>query len=349
MAGIAPVRIGVLNDFPSGDGGKATETALHLGFNDVRTTGRLDREVELLSCDVAGLPMGSEHDVTVGFGSLADAGCLLVIGPAISDNGLIVRPLGDAVGLATINYTGGEQTRSEWAFQYQVGSLEEEPAVLAARLATRGLRRPAVVHDRSPVGRRYAQCFDDAADVLGLEIVGRSTISPVADTVTDALLRLRPAEPDSLVYLGLGITSGPVAAGLADLGWDVPVVANSALMFGYIRPEWRDGWRGWEYLDAIADDNESRRRLAALDAPSAAGPVGCALFDMGRLVGEALARTDHLTRGGIRDALERIKLLPATCGVEGTTMGFGHYDHGALTGQFLVLREWRDGKTVQVG
>jgi hypothetical protein len=29
-------------------------------------------------------------------------------------------------------------------------------------------------------------------------------------------------------------------------------------------------------------------------------------------------------------------------------VGFGHYDHAALKGQYLVLREWRDGKTVQV-
>ena len=29
-------------------------------------------------------------------------------------------------------------------------------------------------------------------------------------------------------------------------------------------------------------------------------------------------------------------------------MGFGAWDHGALKGEFLVLREWRDGKTVQV-
>jgi hypothetical protein len=29
-------------------------------------------------------------------------------------------------------------------------------------------------------------------------------------------------------------------------------------------------------------------------------------------------------------------------------MGFGTYDHAALKGQYLVLREWRDGKTVQV-
>lgn len=348
MPGITPVRIGVLNDFPSADGGKANETALRLGFDDVRATGRLDREIELVTRDVAGLPIGSEHAVTEGFRDLADAGCLLVVGPAISDNGLIVRPLGDAAELATVNYTGGEQTRSVWAFQYQVGSLEEEPAVLAARLAERGLRRPGVVHDRSPVGKRYAEYFDDAAAAIGLEIVGRSTISPVAETVTDALTRLRPAEPDALVYLGLGMTSGPVAVALAELDWRLPVVANSALMFGYVRPEWRDGWRGWEYLDVIADDNATRVRLAGLDAPSAAGPVGCALFDIGRLIGEALARTDHLTRAGLRDALERVKLLPATCGVDGTTMGFGHQDHGALKGRYLVLREWRDGETVQV-
>jgi len=29
-------------------------------------------------------------------------------------------------------------------------------------------------------------------------------------------------------------------------------------------------------------------------------------------------------------------------------MGFGYYDHAALKGEYLVLREWRDGRTVQV-
>ena len=126
------------------------------------------------------------------------------------------------------------------------------------------------------------------------------------------------------------------------------MVANSALMFGYPRPEWRDGWAGWEYLDAVADDNERRRALAADDRALAAAPVTCALVDIGRLAAEAIARADHLTRDGIRDALERVKRLPAACGYEGTTMGFGVYDHGALAGEYLVLREWRDGRTVQV-
>jgi branched-chain amino acid transport system substrate-binding protein len=146
----------------------------------------------------------------------------------------------------------------------------------------------------------------------------------------------------------LGVTSRAVALAIAELDWKVPVVANSALMFGYARPDWRDGWAGWEYLDGVADDNQQRELLRAKSKRSAAGPIGCAAYDMGRLTGEALARAHHLTRDGLRESLERVKQLPATSGVEGTTMGFGVYDHAALKGQFLVLREWRDGRTVQV-
>jgi hypothetical protein len=69
---------------------------------------------------------------------------------------------------------------------------------------------------------------------------------------------------------------------------------------------------------------------------------------MGRLTAEAVARADHLTRAGIRDAFERIKRLPATCGLDGTTLTFGHHDHGALHGEYLVLRTWVDGRSVQV-
>ena len=31
-----------------------------------------------------------------------------------------------------------------------------------------------------------------------------------------------------------------------------------------------------------------------------------------------------------------------------STMGFGNYDHAALKGGYLVLRQWKDGKTVQL-
>ncbi|HYU39511.1 MAG TPA: ABC transporter substrate-binding protein [Acidimicrobiia bacterium] len=344
----APILVGLLFDFPQADGGASFEEAVRLGLDEVTATGRLDRPAEFVTRLARGLPLGTAHDVTTAFGELDEEGVLLILGPSISDNGLIARPLADDRGIPCINYTGGERTRGEFMFHYQIGSLEEEPPLLARRLAERGLRSAAVIHDQSPVGRGYAESFEDARALHDLDTTGVAAISPLAEDVKPVVARLRETGPDALVYLGLGVTSRAVAVALADLGWSVPVLANSSLMFGYARPDWRDGWAGWEYLDGVADNNTMRQRLREKSKRAAAGPIGCAAYDMGRLVGEAIARAHHLTRAGLKEGLERVKQLPATSGVEGTTMGFGHYDHAALKGQYLVLREWRDGKTVQV-
>jgi branched-chain amino acid transport system substrate-binding protein len=344
----APARIGLLFDFPQADGGEDFESNVRLGVEEASGGGRVDRDLEFLRAEATGLPAGTEHAVVGGFRDLEAAGCLAIIGPSISDNGLIVAPLADAAGLSCLNYTGGERTRGHFGFHYQVGSLEEEPVLLAQRLAARGLRRAVVVSDRSPVGRRYAEWFEASTVGAGIEIAGAATVSPVAEDLTPVIERLRGAGPDALVYLGLGVSSRAVALALASLGWDVPVVANSALLFGYARPDWRDGWAGWEYVDVVADDNDRRRRLGERFPKLVVGPMGCAALDMGRLLGEALARADHLTRLGIRDAFERVKLLPATCGHEGTTLTFGYFDHGALHGDYLVLRTWVDGRSAQV-
>jgi hypothetical protein len=118
-------------------------------------------------------------------------------------------------------------------------------------------------------------------------------------------------------------------------------------MFGYGRRDWRAEWEGWVYVDTVSDDNPVRKALRERSRPTAAGPIGVAAYDIGRLLGEGLARTDHLTRTGLLEGLERVKRLPAASGLPGTTMGFGPWDHAALKGDYLVLREWRDGHTTQ--
>jgi ABC-type branched-subunit amino acid transport system substrate-binding protein len=341
-----PVRIGLLYDFPQM--GDLFAKALRLGIDEVAATGRLDRDVELVERQARGLPSGSEAEIVRAFAELDGEDVVVIIGPSISDNALIAAPLCDAARIPAINYSGGERTRSRWMFHYQVGSLEEEPPVLAARMVARGLRRAAVIFDQSPVGRRYAECFEAARARLGLEVTGTASIQALADDATALVGRLREGGPDVLVYLGLGVSSRAVALARAALGWDVPVLANSALMFGYARPDWRDGYAGWEYIDTIADDNQSRARLHEVFPHAAGGPIGCAAYDIGRLLGEGIAAAEHLTRAGIADGLRRVKQLPATSGHEGTLIGFGVWDHAALKGHYLVLRTWRDGHSVQV-
>ncbi len=79
-----------------------------------------------------------------------------------------------------------------------------------------------------------------------------------------------------------------------------------------------------------------------------ASPIGAASFDMGRMLGEGIVLADERTPAGVRVGLERVKRLPASSGKAGTTMGFGDWDHAALKGEYLVLRAWRGGRTVEV-
>jgi ABC-type branched-subunit amino acid transport system substrate-binding protein/limonene-1,2-epoxide hydrolase len=345
----APIRVGLFYDFPQRDGGDSFEVAVHRGWDDA-SAGRIDRGVEFVRRLADGLPSGTAHSIETEFASLADEGVLAIVGPSISDNGIIVRDLCASREVACINYTGGAITRGDWMFHYQVGSLEEEPAVLAQHVAERGLRRVSVVHDRSPVGQHYADWFERARVPVRVDVAASAAIPPLSDESGAAPIveRVLASDPDAVVYLGLGAAARGVSLALAGAGCGLPVVANSALMFGYAQKDWRAGWEGWVYVDTVSDDNPVRRALKARDRATAAGPVGVAGYDIGRLLAEAVVRTDHLTREGIREGLERVKRVPAASGHDGTMMGFGQWDHAALKGPYLVLRTWQDGRTVQV-
>ena len=344
--GPAPALVGILYDFPQADGGKLFEDALRLGMEAAHRS--FDRPVELLAVHARGLPSGSAHEIGQGFEQLAGAGVLAVVGPSISDNALVAQPLTDAHQLPTINYSGGERTRGAYMFHYQVGSLQEEPVVLAAHLAQRRLQTVALAHDRSAVGRGYAEAFVESCARHGIDVVSSAALSPLSQDVASVVGRLRAAEPQCLCYLGLGVAARALALAVLDEKWDVPVVANSALMFGYAQKEWRAGWDGWTYVDTVSDANPVRAALKQVSSYTAAGPIGVAAYDMGRLLGEAFERADHLTRQGVRQGLESVKALPAASGAPGTVMGFGPWDRGALKGPYLVLRSWRDGRTVEL-
>jgi hypothetical protein len=100
----------------------------------------------------------------------------------------------------------------------------------------------------------------------------------------------------------------------------------------------------------VADDNQVLAALrAGSDGAAAVSAMTLAVgHDLGQLVAEGLARAPELTREGVRDGLELVKLVPAAEGRAGTTLSFGHRDHGALHGEYLVLRQWRGRTSVEV-
>ena len=120
-------------------------------------------------------------------------------------------------------------------------------------------------------------------------------------------------------------------------------------MRGYA-PDFGQVIDGWVYVDMHSDANttlaEVRRRTGtSVDD----GPGVAFAFDLGQLAAEGLARATERKRAtGCREGLENIKWLSAAEGMQGTLLGFGHVDHGALHGRYLVLRRWDGGHSVEV-
>ena len=345
----APLRVGILNDMSAGPPGGEIETWLRLAVDDLLGCGRLDRDAEFLHSWGLGLPEGTAAAVERAFDELVDKGVLLIVGPAIGDDALVATPLAERHRVPTINWAGTERGRGDYMFHLQVGSHEDESIDIIRHLAALGVERVGVVHDRSPIGRRYLSFLQEEAEVAGVRVAVTASLDPLVDNADAETESVLGTGVDALVYLGLGLATPAVARAAQRFDWTGPRIMNTAGMRGYL-PEFGRAVDGWVYVDMHADDNAT---LAALRRRLALGPEAGSRpafgYDMGRLVAEGLARAPELTRDGVVEGLEKVKLLPAAEGYEGTTLGFGHRDRGALHGRYLVLRQWRDLTSIELG
>lgn len=344
----APMRVGILNDMSSGPPGPAeVESWLRLAADELIANGRLDRDVEFVHGWGLGLPSGTAAAVEHAFHGLAEKDVLLIIGPAIGDNALVATPLAEKYGIPTLNWAGAERARSHYMFHLQVGSHEDESIVLARHMRALGATRVAVAYDRSPIGRRHLQFLQAEADIIGLKIGAAAALAPLAEDAQGEIAQLLDARPDGMIYLGLGIAAQAVAISLTATGWSGPRAMNTAGMRGYA-PVFAKAIDGWIYVDMHDDSNRTLNDLCARRAlPPRARLAAAKGYDLGRLMAEGLARAPERTREGVRAGLEQIKWLPAAEGFEGTQLGFGTFDRGALHGRYLVLRQWRDGNSFQ--
>ncbi|HUD28278.1 MAG TPA: ABC transporter substrate-binding protein [Novosphingobium sp.] len=349
------VKVGVLNDmadFSEPDEGAAIPGDvtgwLEREIAVLRDAGRLSASVEFVHAYGLGLPSGTAEAVERAYRQLAEAGVALIVGPAIGDNALVATPLAEQLRIPTINWAGAERARGRYMFQHQVGSHEDESLVIARHMAGLGCRRLAVAYDISPIGTRHLKYLEDEAKVLGIEIVARHGLSPLADDAAEAVDVLLESGPDGIVYLGLGVSAPAVARELATDGWDGPNIMNTAGLRGY-HGDFAQACEGWFYVDMHSDGNATlQAQMTQLQAPRQQALAVAKGHDLGRLVAEGLARATDLTREGVRIGLEQVKWLPAAEGHEGTLLGFGIQDRGALHGRYLVVRQWLGGETREV-
>src|SRR5262249_41590020 len=217
----APVRVGVLHDFPRPDGGAAFEWAVRLGVDEIAATGRLPAPVTFVH-----EPAHEDGALATAFARLVDHGVLAILGPALTDGALAVRPLAHDAGLPCINYAGKAQARSEYLSHSQIGSLEDEPALLVDDLVRRRLARVALIQDTSRVGTRMAAFFTDAAAAGGCTLTTHARVDPDGSDTAPAVAMARRTAPDALAFVGFWRAAHAVGCGLRAPRCAVPAGAR---------------------------------------------------------------------------------------------------------------------------
>ncbi|MCW2547264.1 MAG: hypothetical protein JWN96_1724, partial [Mycobacterium sp.] len=121
-----PVKIGILVDMDLGQLLADWLDPTILAIEDAMNEGVYDRPIEIITVDARGLPRENYLKVRHGYQKLVDAGCVVVLGPLISDNSVNLCDTINRTGVACIGWTGAVRFAGEYCFTVANGDIPVE-------------------------------------------------------------------------------------------------------------------------------------------------------------------------------------------------------------------------------
>lgn len=100
---------------------------------------------------------------------------------------------------------------------------------IAHYLAEKGYRSIAVIHGSTAYGVTFGKQVEKAVKDKGLKIAGVEEYDAEALDMTPQLASLKAKNPQALVMDGYGAPVGYLLKGIDKLGWDIPIVGNTAM------------------------------------------------------------------------------------------------------------------------
>ncbi len=345
-----PIKIGYLMDFLLPEGFPKTyfedlTQSFDLVFKQGLEQGLIDRPIEIIYREVEGLPKGSVKAVIDAYGELCDEGCLAIFGPSIGDN---VIPAKEAIEerfkVPCISVTGSDLALGEWLFAFPMGSHTDEPIFWSDLLAKEGHTEVGVLTEQSLVGEAYLKNFRDACNRKGIRIVAEASIAQTAGDVTAAVTALHEAKAQAIVHCGFGFGVVFVNPALEALGWDPPRFCGTAFQNAWLNPVMWNAFMGWTGVDQYDEGNTvGQKYLDEYNAAYGRRPEWCVPVvnrDIAFTLLRALADAHPLSPRGVKEALERVKMMPAASGAPGTRVSFGQWTRRAWMGAgYLVARQ----------
>jgi ABC-type branched-subunit amino acid transport system substrate-binding protein len=199
-------------------------------------------------------------------------------------------------------------------------------------------------------GRDYADFFRDEALRLGLTITREVKLEPNPRNMKENLSEMREMGTEGIYYGGYGYATFHFADAFRALDWDPPRVMGTAFMFYSNSNKWAEGLEGWHGVDQLGEDgtnpnyNAMVQRFEARFGRKTKNVVVALAYDTARAAIHGIANAAIPTPGHVRDGLDKIRWMPATNGGPSCYVQFGPGDHKGYKGDFLTIRELRDGE-----
>jgi len=346
-----PVKIGILIDMDLNQLLADWIDPTILAIEDALNEGVWARSpVQLVIADARGLPRENYRKVIDGYRWLVEQGCVVVLGPMISDNSLVLQDTANELGVACIGWTGAHRFASEYCFTVANGDIPTEGVMCAQWLQAQGLDKVGLFWEAGSSGKDYADYFRDTALQLGLTVAREVKLEPNPVGLADDLAQMRELGVEGLYYGGYGYATFHFAKALKAIDWDPPRVMGTAFMFYSNSNAWAEGLEGWHGVDQLGEDganpnyNKMIERFEQRFGRKTANVVVALAYDTARAGMHGIANAAIPAPKFVKDGLEKIRWMPATNGGPGCYVQFGPWDHKGYKGDFLTIRELRGGE-----
>ena len=278
-----------------------------------------------------------------------------MLGPWVTEN---MKSFGRYINreeIPTISMCGTLDFDGPWCFDIPNGTFCDEGIIMARWLHSQGVKTVGVIQEDNLLGDEYFKFFRLAARRLGLMVKELRIVDTISteDEVAAHLEAVQRSGAESLAFMGWGSPVGPnILNVMPKMDWDPVKIMSS--MFMAPSPDWATASRWTCTRAGPASINSPRTtkwvRRCSTDSRSATGrrPDHCYTtigWDIGMAAAEGIALSKPKDRHGLRVGLEQVRMLPAANGGKGTVISFGPNDHRGYKGDYIVVRQVRDGKT----
>ena len=180
-------------------------------------------------------------------------------------------------------------------------------------------------------------------------------LEPNPRNLHEHLEAMKESGTEGLYYGGYGYAAFHFGPALQSLGWDPPRIMGTAFMFYSNKNRWGAGLEGWHGIDQLGEDganpnyNAMRQRFEHRFGRTTGNVVVALAYDTARVAIHGIANAAMPAPLQVKEGIERIRWMPAANGGPSTYIQFGPEDRKGYKGDFLTIRELRDGSCGLVG